>query len=144
MKATSPYKAFGEVGMLRSIWLAMNKQILGKVVHGDHYGKKLGFPTANIDRRDYVRRKLKIKLGIYAGWAVLSSAKKYRAAIVIGPIDKTGLPKLEAHLIGFSGNLYGKKISISLGKYIRPFKKYTNIEDLKKQIKKDIKKVRPN
>lgn len=119
----------------------MNNWISGKVLYGDNYGKVLGFPTANLDRRDYVRRKLKIRLGIYAGRVELPSGKKYRAAIVVGPLDKHHLPKLEAHLIGFNGNLYGKKIIISPGKYVRPFKKFKNEADLKKQIGKDIKTV---
>jgi riboflavin kinase / FMN adenylyltransferase len=145
--------------------------ITGKVIHGDHYGKVLGFPTANLDRRDYVRQGLKVRLGIYAGTVIIgitSSAPRMHsghlllppssasgglwraskekrgliAAIVIGPIDRNGLPKIEAHLIGFKGNLYGKKITLELHKYIRPFKKFKNEEELKKEIKKDIKIVK--
>ena len=63
----------------------------------------------------------------------------YKAAIVIGPIDQTGLPKIEAHLQNFKGNLYGKYLSIYLSIYLRPFKKFKNEEELKRQIKKDIK-----
>src|SRR5580698_4080518 len=104
--------------------------ISGKVIKGDQYGRRLGFPTANLDRRQYNRDKLKIKFGVYAG----TSSTGHKAAIVIGPLDKKGLPKLEAHLIGFKGNLYGKKLSITLIKYIRPFKKYNNEDELKKAI----------
>ncbi len=43
--------------------------ISGKVIYGDRYGKRLGFPTANLDRREYSRRKLKIRFGVYTGWA---------------------------------------------------------------------------
>jgi FAD synthase len=116
--------------------------ISGKVIHGDKYGRKLGFPTANLDRRSFSRQKLKIRLGVYAGRADLLSGKKYRAAIVIGPVDKKVLPKLEAHLIGFNGNLYGKQLKLGLVKYLRPFKKFVSQEDLKKQIRKDIEKVK--
>ncbi|HVY67713.1 MAG TPA: riboflavin kinase [Patescibacteria group bacterium] len=117
-------------------------QVSGKVIHGDHFGRKLGFPTANLDRREYVRRGLKAKFGVYAGAVQVQNSKlkvqSYRAGIVIGPLDKRGLPKIEAHLIGFRGNLYGRKLIIVLQKYLRPFKKYKNIEDLKKDIQKDI------
>jgi riboflavin kinase / FMN adenylyltransferase len=132
--------------------------IRGKVIRGDGYGKKLGFPTANVDRRQYVRDGLKIKLGIYAGVVqargLLTSAKlkagqgpalqeqKYKAAIVIGPVDHRGLPKLEAHLIGFKGNLYGKKITITLQKYLRQFKKFKSELELIRQIKRDIQRIR--
>ena len=115
--------------------------ISGKVIHGEKYGRKLGFPTANLDRRSYARRRLKVRFGIYAGTAELPSAKRYQAAIVIGPIDNKGLPKIEAHLLNFKGNLYGKTIIISLQKYIRPFEDFKTEENLKGQIIKDIKVI---
>lgn len=117
-------------------------RIIGRVVHGDHYGKKLGFPTANLDRRDYAKKRMKIRLGVWAGEAALPSKKKYRAAIVIGPLDKHHLPKLEAHLLGFEGNLYGQKITIRLQKYLRPFKKFSSELKLQQQIKQDIIKLK--
>ena len=115
-------------------------QISGKVIHGDHFGKTLGFPTANLDRREYVRNKMKIRLGVWAGTSSVNK-KTYKAGIVIGPLDKHRLPKIEAHLIRFKGSLYGKKITIDLKKYLRPFKKYKNISHLKKQIQADIRKI---
>ncbi len=120
----------------------MTINLSGKVIRGEGYGRKLGFPTANVDRRQYVRDGLKIKLGIYAGVVQAIGLPTKKAAIVIGPTDHRGLPKLEAHLIGFKGNLYGEKISIILGKYLRPFKKFKNEEELIKQIKRDIQRIR--
>lgn len=119
-------------------------KISGRVIRGKGYGKVLGFPTANLDRRNYAKQKLKIKLGIYAGVAEFKlNAKRYslNAGIVIGPRDTLNLPKIEAHLLGFKGNLYGRKIELNLVKYLRPFKKYKNAEELKKQINKDIKLI---
>jgi riboflavin kinase / FMN adenylyltransferase len=127
----------------------MRIDITGKVIQGDKYGRKLGFPTANLDRREFIRRKLKVKLGVYGGCAVLLhpshltfDPKPYKAAIVIGPIDKTGRPKIEAHLISFKGNLYGKKLSLTLIKYLRPFKKFKNEQNLKFKIKRDIERIK--
>ena len=117
-------------------------EIYGKVIQGEKYGRQLRFPTANLDRRDYTRRKLSIRLGIYAGWAELSSGKKHRAAIVIGPMDNRRLPKIEAHLLNFKGNLYGKKITLSLKKFIRPFRKFKSEQELRQQIAKDIETVK--
>jgi riboflavin kinase / FMN adenylyltransferase len=120
------------------------KHITGKVIHGDHYGKVLGFPTANLDRRQFARSKMKIKLGVWAGRGEIvassknQAARKYKAAIVIGPLDKYHLPKIEAHLIDFKGNLYGKRITIFLGKFIREWKNIKNISMLKIRIKKDV------
>jgi FAD synthase len=115
--------------------------IKGKVVRGMGYGKKLGFPTANLDRRQYVSLKNKPKLGIWAGYGELAG-KIYPAAIVIGPMDKKGLPKVEAHLLGLAQDLYGKRVSLDLKKYIRAFQVYRGEAELVKQIKKDILQIK--
>lgn len=113
----------------------------GVVGRGDGFGKVLGFPTANLDRRQWVRQKLKLKHGIYTGLVTLPSGKIYSAGVVIGPIDKTGRPKVEAHLVGYKGNLYDKKLTIEIKKFIRPYKNFSTIDELKEQIAKDIKQV---
>jgi riboflavin kinase/FMN adenylyltransferase len=140
---------------------AKSYKLTGRVIRGDGYGRKLGFPTANIDRKQYVREGLRVKLGVWAGIVeiqneefrmknkkakILHSAFKnlhfYKAAIVIGPIDRTGLPKLEVYLIGFKGNLYGKKIKIILYKFLRKFRKFKSETDLKMQIKSDVNHIK--
>ncbi len=117
-------------------------KISGKVIKGEQVGRKLGFPTANLDRIGYSHLKKKLKLGVYAGEAYLSSGKKYKAGIIVGPIDKKGLPKIEVYLIGFKGNLYNTYLNTYLNRYIRPFKKFKNIEKLKRQIKEDVKLIK--
>ncbi len=106
----------------------MNYIIKGTVVHGDGYGKKIGFPTTNLEVKDQVIPKS----GVYAGEAILED-KKYRAGIVIGPGDK-----VEAHLIGYAGDAYGKSVTLEIEKFIREFKKFETEEELILQIKKDI------
>lgn len=116
--------------------------ISGKVIRGAGYGQKMGYPTANLDRRQYLRLSKKPKYGIYAGIAKLQrTARKYKAAIIIGPKDKRGLPKIEAYLLGFTGVLYGEKLVLSFRKYLRPFMSFRNKHVLKGQILKDIQKV---
>lgn len=121
-------------------------EISGKVIKGNKYGRVLGFPTANLDRREYVRKKIKVRLGVWAGNALLQTTNNkqqaFSAAIVIGPIDSTGNPKIEAHLLNFKGDLYGKKVTVELKKYIRPFKRYKDQESLKKQIKRDVETIK--
>lgn len=117
----------------------MKYAIKGKVIKGDGYGKTLGFPTINLDRRDFLKLENKPKFGIWAGNTVLGN-KTYRSAIVIGPLDKKVLPKIEAHLINFKKNIYGQKAILEFSKFIRPFKKFKTEKELIEQIKKDIKK----
>ncbi|HVY67387.1 MAG TPA: riboflavin kinase, partial [Patescibacteria group bacterium] len=68
--------------------------------------------------------------------------KSYRAGIVIGPLDRRGLPKLEAHLLGFAGNLYGRSITLTLKRYLRPFRRYAAAAAISRQIERDLALVR--
>ncbi len=113
--------------------------IAGKVIKGDGYGKMIGFPTINLDRRNFSKIKGKPKFGVYSGKVKIDN-KEHRAGIIIGPLDQKGLPKIEAHLIGFSGNAYGKVASIEIKKFIRPYKKFKTESELVAQIVKDLKK----
>ncbi len=108
----------------------MNFKISGIVVRGDGYGRKIGFPTVNLEVGD---TKLP-PVGVYAGSAVLGS-KSYRAGILINP---TG--KVEAHLIGYSGDAYGKSVTLQTENFLREYKKFEREKELIKQIKEDLKK----
>ena len=72
------------------------------MIKGDGYGRKIGFPTVNLD----IKYGGVASVGVYAGMANLEN-KNYKAGIVIGPNDK-----VEAHLIGYNGDAYGKKLSL--------------------------------
>ena len=108
----------------------MNYTVSGTVVKGAGYGKKLGFPTVNLATET---KELPLQ-GVYAGTAELEG-KKYSAGIVIGPEDR-----VEAHLIGFKGNLYGRKITLEINKFLRKFKKFKTEKELITHIKKDLKR----
>jgi len=111
--------------------------ISGTVVSGDKYGTKLGYPTANIDSEE------NIPTGIYGGTVTRDKNNEdYRAGIVVGAQNTTNPPKIEAHLIDFSGDLYGEKLTLHLKKYIREIRNYSSETDLKKEIEKDIKQIR--
>ncbi|TSA46056.1 FMN adenylyltransferase [bacterium] len=107
----------------------MDITIFGKVVRGKSKGKILGFPTANInlDGND------KIESGVYAG-SVKVGDKTYKAGIFVNSDGAL----LEAHIIGFSGDLYGKEIEVEIREKMRDIIKFKSEEALKRQIKKDI------
>ncbi len=110
----------------------MDIKITGRVIHGDGYGKKLGFPTVNLERRKEEKKELPSE-GVYVGEATLNE-KKYRAGIVIGPAKK-----VEAHLIGYNGDAYGKEVTLEIKKFLREYKKFDTEKELIIQIKEDIK-----
>ena len=103
--------------------------ISGKVIKGDGYGRKLGFPTVNLEVGE---QKLPAD-GVYSGVAILED-KEYNSGIVIGPNGKA-----EAHMIGYSGDVYGKTVSLKLNKFLRGYIKFETEEELIEQIKEDIK-----
>lgn len=120
----------------------MNYIITGRVIRGEGYGKKIGFPTINLDRRFFLKMKRKPPFGVYTGGVILGK-KKYRAGIVIGPLDNQGKPKVEAHLLDFRGSrgmIYGIKVTFELKKFVRKFKKFKTEKELIAQIGKDLKK----
>ncbi|MBI2627656.1 riboflavin kinase [Candidatus Nomurabacteria bacterium] len=107
----------------------MDYVISGKVIKGDGYGRKIGFPTMNLE----ANTKELPKAGVYAGIGNLDGID-YRTGIVVGPEDK-----LEAHLIGYNGDAYGKQVTLKIEKFIREYKKFNTEEELIIQIKKDLK-----
>jgi len=103
----------------------------GTVQKGKGEGKTIGFPTANIQLTD------KEVSGIYAGLARVGG-KEYVAAVYAD--QARGL--LEAHLLDFDGDLYGKEITVILGEKIREDKVFATIEELVVQIAKDVEATR--
>jgi len=108
----------------------MKNEITGIVIKGEGYGRKIGYPTLNLE----LKEGNLFPPGIYAG-EVLLDGKKYKAGIVLGPGKKA-----EAHLLLYSGDAYGKEATFYLLKFLRDFKDFENEEALKAQIKKDLEK----
>ena len=114
-------------------------EIAGKVINGQKRGRKIGFPTCNVKLKDYIIPRL----GVYA---VKVNGPKFRkkgiANIGLRPTFNGKNILLETNIFGINKNLYNKEISVSFRKFIRPEKKFKNLEHLKKQIKIDIKKAK--
>jgi len=111
--------------------------IEGVVKRGEKRGRKIGFPTCNLDLKNYIVPKL----GVYSAKIIVGKKIKKRGIVNIGYRPTFGKNKLllEAHIFGLKKNLYDKRIKIMLITFIRREKKFKNIVQLKKQIKKDIK-----
>jgi riboflavin kinase / FMN adenylyltransferase len=120
--------------------------IKGTVVHGDGRGHRINVPTANIQAPE---GKVIPANGIYAcrAWLepsndVSEEGKCYSAATNVGvrPTFTPDLPApaIEAHLLDFSENLYGRQVRLEFVEYLRPEEKFPSVESLVKQIQIDI------
>jgi len=121
--------------------LNRNWSIQGIVRKGRQIGKKIGFPTCNIDIQDYVLAKP----GVYAVKVLRKNNNKYLKGIANLGYRPTFNQKkilLEVHLFNFSGNLYNKLLSVEFLKFIRKEKKFKNVNQLRVQIKKDLNTAR--
>jgi len=111
--------------------------ISGKVVHGQHLGNKLGFPTANILPSE---NKFVPANGVYA-ITVKYKKEDYLGMMNIGTrptIEDNALePTIEAHLFDFDGTLYDEWIQISIVRKLRNEHKFESIDALRAQLKKD-------
>lgn len=122
--------------LLNRVW-----SVEGKVIKGQKRGRKIGFPTCNLKLDNYVIPRL----GVYT---VKVSNKNFNkngiANIGYRPTFKGQSLLLETNIFGFRKNLYNKVVNVSFEKFIRPEKKFKNLEYLKKQIKLDIKLAKKN
>jgi riboflavin kinase / FMN adenylyltransferase len=135
--------------------------LAGKVVRGDQLGHKLGFPTANLDATGL----LLPPNGVYAGHATRrtgvapvsnqspaqavnengdrrDACPTHRAVLNIGhrPTvqNPTPEPRVEVHLLDFSGELYGQEMEITFAAKLRDEQKFASLDELKAQIVRDI------
>ena len=128
-----------ENGFLEKANKFLNRKwsIEGIVKKGRQVGKKIGFPTCNIDIKNYVLAKP----GVYAVRVLRKNSLKYIKGIANLGYRPTFNQKkilLEVHLFNFSGNLYNKYLSVEFLKFIRKEKKFKSINQLKTQIKIDL------
>jgi riboflavin kinase / FMN adenylyltransferase len=111
------------------------------VTHGDGLGRELGFPTANLDTTGLALPPR----GVYAVGAEVGG-KSYRAVLNIGyrPTLESAQPQLrvEAHLLDFSGDIYGRELEITFIDKLRDEKKFASLSKLGEQIAADILEAR--
>jgi riboflavin kinase/FMN adenylyltransferase len=141
----------------------------GEVIVGDQRGASIGFPTANLDPGPVLVPPVGVYLGsVILGSAILGSAKRsgevaarenesnrWPAAINIGRRPTFGTPeapegtpfdpqldRLEAHLDGFEGDLYGQIITVELHRRLRGERRFESLDALRRQIVRDVESLR--
>lgn len=134
--------AGGQVELATQL-LGHNFEVRGVVVQGDQRGRTIGFPTANIE----VPRAICIPAdGVYAGVLTRANNAKHACAINLGRrptfYEHADHSMLEAHLLDFSGDLYGEKVKVLFTHFLRGERKFENIDALKMQLKHDIEQTR--
>ena len=108
----------------------------GKVVHGQHLGRTIGIPTANIW---LPKQKLPIS-GVYAVRCFLDKKPIDGIANMgVRPTVGGSHPVIEVHLLNFNSNIYSKRLDVQFINKIRDEKKFKNLDMLKSQIQEDIK-----
>ena len=110
-------------------------RIRGLVTHGAGRGHKIGFATANVEAID----TLLPALGVYAGRAI-TTTQSWPAAINIGPNPTFGehALKVEVHLIGFEGTLYGQPLEVDFLARLRDIQPFGSVDALKTQLASDV------
>ena len=128
----------GKIELINKL-LNRNWCVEGRVIKGKKRGRKIGFPTCNMNLNSYVVPKL----GVYAVKVNAKGLNKNGVAnIGYRPTFNGQSLLLETNIFGINKNLYNKVISVSFKKFIRSEKKFKNLEYLKKQIKQDIKQAK--
>ena len=110
--------------------------IEGVVVEGQHLGRKLGYPTANVELDGYIRPRL----GSYATRTRLPDGRLMPGVANIGENPTTGIVKarLEVWLFDFDEDLYGQVIETELVAFLRPDHRFDGLDDMKVQIAVDV------
>lgn len=123
-------------------YLTRNYQLSGEVTPGEHIGRQLGFPTANLE--PLCAEKLLPASGAYAVWATLMDGQRRAAMMNIGtrPTFKGKQQTLEVNILDYEANLYGQIITISFVARLREESKFDSPEALVNQLKKDQEQVK--
>jgi riboflavin kinase/FMN adenylyltransferase len=121
--------------------LGRDYTILGTVMPGEHLGKKIGFPTANLSAHSeqfppngVYFSQAKLDGIIYPGVVNLG----YRPTVSSGKSERV----LEIHLLDFDHDIYGKDVEVRFVHYLRPEQKFENLDALARQIASDVQQAR--
>lgn len=118
----------------------LNINLVGRVIYGNGLGSRFGFPTANIACAEI---PAEVEDGVYVGRCEIGG-KDFRAVVNIGrspSVVENGVRRVEAHILGFSGDLYGSELALQLVCFLRPEQKFASFDLLRAQILRDRQRV---
>ena len=118
-------------------------EVRGEVVRGDQRGRTIGFPTANIA----VPQAMCLPAdGVYAGRFIDEDSRSWMCAVNLGRrptfVEHSEHSLLEAHLLDFEGDLYGRRVRVTFEKFLRSERKFDGLESLRSQLVADVAAVR--
>ena len=118
-------------------------EVRGVVQQGDQRGRDLGYPTANVAVPDHIQLPAD---GIYAGWYERPDGSVHAAAVSLGRrptfYEQQPYSLLEAHLLDFTGDLYGEQARVRFVRRLRGEERFDSVDDLVLQIGRDVERVR--
>lgn len=105
----------------------------GVVIKGDQLGRKLGYPTANLQYTD--TDKIHLGHGVYAAYAIVNG-KIYKGMLSVGnrPTLENSNERVEINIFDFDKEIYGETIRVIVKKYLRGQEKYSSLDELKNQL----------
>jgi riboflavin kinase/FMN adenylyltransferase len=124
---------------LAARFLGRRYSVGGTVVRGAGRGRALGFPTANVQPD----RALLVPAGVYSCDLILDGAP-LPAVVNIGvrPTFGEATTTVEAHVLDFAGDMYGRRVDLRFVERLRPERKFGSVDELKAQIAEDIRQAR--
>jgi riboflavin kinase/FMN adenylyltransferase len=117
-------------------WLGRAYALRGEVIHGQKRGRQIGFPTANVAVWD---EQVIPRNGVYAGWAMLGD-ERFMAMTNVGvrPHFDGSSITVEAYLLDFDRDIYGRQLTVTFDKYLRPEAKFNSLQALIDKINEDV------
>ncbi len=117
-------------------------RLSGIVAHGQSKGHTVGMPTANLPCPPGDRHP---PFGVYASQVTVDNGQTYLGVTNVGPrpsVDSNPQPTVETMLLDFDGDLYGRRITVTLYHFLRPTVKMASLEEVKAQVEKDAARAR--
>ena len=113
---------------------------MGEVVHGDHRGRTIGYPTANVD----LPSEKALPRGVFAVTVDVPDGGTHGGMANVGPRPTFPgeAPRLEAHLFDFEGDLYGRTVTVRFHAHLRDQRAFDGLDDLKRQLARDAQDAR--